>query len=100
MRNKLLNSVLFLLAVSHVRAMFEDQAFKFDWRQMYVGDAQNVDFWDSPSGSGVIVRTASNVLASLDADSGQIKWRQIFADSHILEAALDESKYLVILTVT
>jgi hypothetical protein len=90
--------LIFLTAVTHqTLAMFEDQAFKFDWRQQYVGEAQNVDFWDSSVGSGVILRTDSNVLASLDADSGQIKWRHIFADGNLLEAALDgaDSKYLV-----
>jgi hypothetical protein len=100
MKNRNLAVLLLLFALtSHngINAMFEDQAFKFDWRQQYVGEVKDVDFWESSSGSGVIVRTASNVLASLDADSGHIKWRHIFADSVILEAALDgpESRYLV-----
>ncbi len=97
-RNSLILILLYAIT-SHngIDAMFEDQAFKFDWRQQYVGEVKAVDFWESASGSGVVVRTSSNVLASLDADSGHIKWRHIFADSVILEAALDgpDSKYLV-----
>lgn len=78
-----------MTAVSNACALFEDQAFKFDWRQQFVGEAAAVDFWDGSAGSGVVVRTAGNVLASLDADSGRIKWRHIFTDAEILDSHLD-----------
>ena len=93
----ILLSLVLVLVVSHVRAMFEDQAFKFDWRQQYVGHIKNLEFWEASAGSGVVIRTDSNVLALLDADSGHIKWRHIFADSIILESSLDaiDGKHLV-----
>jgi hypothetical protein len=65
MSAKLLNIVIFVTAVTGASALFEDQAFKFDWRQQLVGSVENVDFWDSASGSGVLVRTASNVLVPI-----------------------------------
>ena len=88
----LLKLVIFITAVNNACALFEDQAFKFDWRQQFVGVAQSVDFWDSAT---VIVRTSSNVLASLDADSGHIKWRHIFSDAEIFDAVLGENNYMV-----
>jgi hypothetical protein len=89
--------LLFIFVVSHVCALFEDQAFRFDWRQQYVGHVKNLEFWEASAGSGVILRTDSNVLALVDADSGNIKWRHIFADSIILESSLDaiDGKYVV-----
>lgn len=89
MRTRLSKLVIFLTAVSNTCALFEDQAFKFDWRQQFVGEAVGVDFWDGSSGSDVVLRTTGNVLASVDADSGRLKWRHIFTDAEILDAVLD-----------
>lgn len=77
---------LFLFADS-VIGLFEDQVFKFDWRQQYLGVAQDLTF---EGVSSIILRTASNVVASVDADSGHIKWRHIFSDGELLASSMHE----------
>ena len=59
-----------------VEALFEDQAFKFDWRQQYVGKPRKSILWhDSTSTRSdlIITTTQSNVLAGIHADNGKIK---------------------------
>ena len=59
-----------------VEALFEDQAFKFDWRQQYVGKPEKSILWhDSTSTRSdlILTITQSNVLAGIQADTGRIK---------------------------
>ena len=68
-----------------VKAMFEDQAFKMDWRQQYIGAAQDTVLYKASKTQDIlVVRTDSNVLAALDGDNGRILWRQVFSESEIL----------------
>jgi len=68
-----------------VKAMFEDQAFKLDWRQQYIGAAQDTVLYKASKTQDIlVVRTDSNVLAALDGDNGRILWRQVFSESEIL----------------
>lgn len=82
---------IFLLGLSllahSVTGLFEDQVFKFDWRQQYLGVAQDLAFDGT---SGIVLRTSSNVIACVDADSGQIKWRHVFSDSELISSSLHE----------
>ena len=77
---------LALLAIQgHVKAMFEDQAFKFDWRHQYIGAAQDAVLYTASKTKDIlVVRTDSNVLAALDGDTGKINWRQLFSESEVL----------------
>ena len=76
-------------------AMFEDQAFKFDWKQEYIGSVEDVLHFSKSSKSNsdlLVVRTSSNVLAGLDGYSGQILWRQLSTkDEQLLDLKLEEN---------
>ncbi len=64
--------------------LFEDQAFKFDWRRTLVGKPEAARLWETQQGeSALVVRTGHSVLASLDSDSGSVRWR------HVLEQGED-----------
>ena len=59
-----------------VEGLFEDQAFKFDWRLQYVGKPVKSLLWhDSSSARSdlILTITQSNVFAGIHADSGKIK---------------------------
>ena len=64
------------LGPSLVQALFEDQAFKFDWRQQYIGKPLNLISWHDSSASRsdlILTATQSNVLAAIFADTGKLK---------------------------
>jgi len=66
-------------------AMFEDQAFKLDWRLQHIGAVEDAVLYTASKTKDIlVVRTVSNVLAALDGDSGRIQWRQIFPESEVL----------------
>ena len=68
--------VLTTLEPSLVQALFEDQAFKFDWRQQYIGKPLNLISWHDSSASRsdlILTATQSNVLAAIFADTGKLK---------------------------
>jgi outer membrane protein assembly factor BamB len=78
------------ILVSSTSAIFEDQAFKDDWRQKFVGSPEEATFFESPKSSKnfkdlVVVRSDSNVLGALDVDNGQIIWRQVFSSDEKLQ---------------
>ena len=59
-----------------VEALFEDQAFKFDWRQQYVGKPIKSSYWHDSSSTRsdlILTITQSNVFAGIHADNGKIK---------------------------
>jgi len=59
-----------------VKALFEDQAFKFDWRQQYIGKSDKLIAWHDASSSRsdlILSATKSNVLAGIFADNGRLK---------------------------
>jgi len=67
---------LLLMAPDPGHTLFEDQAFKFDWRLRQVGVPFASYFIESTSGKGgLMVATTSNVLAVLNPNTGDIKWR-------------------------
>ena len=81
-----LNTVLLcsiLLFVSHVSALFEDQAGKFDWKQKYVGEVSHMGYYSNTKTSVLVVATKSHVVAGLDADNGVIRWRHVFEKEEI-----------------
>ena len=57
-------------------ALFEDQAFKFDWRQQYTGKPEKTLLWHDTSSEQsdlILTITQSNVFAGIHADNGKIK---------------------------
>ena len=72
-------AVLFIYSMmipTLVEALFEDQAFKFDWRQQFIGKPNKLISWQDTSSSRsdlVIAVTESNVLAAVYAESGKLK---------------------------
>ena len=93
---RLLVAIAVLWTITKSSALYEDQALKFDWRQQYIGAAQDVALYGSASSSKsrdlLIVRTESNVLAALNGPSGKISWRQVLAGSEVILDFLLESK--------
>ena len=82
---KLFAIILSFILSQQVGAMFEDQAFKLDWRQQLIGAVEDsVLYTASKTKDSLIVRTDSNVLAALDGDSGRIQWRQVFPETEVL----------------
>ena len=74
----LLLAVLFIysMMIPTLEALFEDQAFKFDWRQQFIGKPNKLISWQDTSSSRsdlVIAVTESNVLAAVYAESGKLK---------------------------
>ena len=64
------------LGPSPVVALFEDQAFKFDWRQQYIGAPDKIIPWHDSNSSPsdlILTITKSNVVAALVADNGALK---------------------------
>ncbi|XP_064611751.1 ER membrane protein complex subunit 1-like [Liolophura sinensis] len=59
-------------------SLYEDQVGKFDWRQRYVGKVI-FSAWEQSKHSGkrFLVGTDQNVIASLNAQTGDIAWRQL-----------------------
>ena len=65
-----------LMGLSTVQALFEDQAFKFDWRQQYIGAPEKIISWHDASSTRsdlILAVTKSNVLAAIFADNGKLK---------------------------
>jgi hypothetical protein len=59
-----------------VDALFEDQAFKFDWREQYIGKSEKMIAWHDESSTRsdlILTATKSNVLAGIFADNGRLK---------------------------
>jgi len=92
----------FLLALGAIlgvtNALFEDQAFKFDWRQRYVGVPFRSGFLNADStgkSNKLILATESGVLSVLDANTGAIKWRHQLtgndADAKLMDFSLSAS---------
>ena len=70
------NCIVFLaLFIASAYGLFEDQAFRFDWRQQKIGPIEDLEFYTtSKSRDLLLVRTSENVLAALDGDSGKLIW--------------------------
>jgi len=66
-----------VLFVSVASGLYEDQIGKFDWRQQFIGKANHALI--DVSGKKIVVGTDENVLASLQAGTGKLEWRQIFS---------------------
>ena len=83
--------VILAIFLASAYGLFEDQAFRFDWRQQKIGPVEDLEFYTaSKSRDLLLVRTASNVIAALDADSGRLLWRQVLSDGEkLLDITLD-----------
>ncbi|XP_077998701.1 ER membrane protein complex subunit 1-like [Glandiceps talaboti] len=87
---------------SPTQALYDDQVGKFDWRRQFIGKSKFVTFDQTPSGSGrrVLVATESNVLASVNARTGEIVWRQVLnsGDRGHIDALLHQDNYFITLS--
>lgn len=89
--------------LSECMALYEDQVGLFDWRQQYVGNSKEVYFeqtsHSSTTSKRVFLSTESNVLAALNARTGQIVWRQVFErKDNIINTLLHNSNLLITLS--
>ena len=76
---------LFVLQLHVSNCLFEDQAFKFDWKQQFIGAAQDVLHYSASKNKDLLLlRTESNVISALDGDTGRMIWRQVFAEGEKL----------------
>jgi len=70
--------LLLSLIVIGVRALYEDQVGKFDWRARHVGCPNQVQLGRSAAGKDFLLVTSKrNALASINVNSGDIDWRQV-----------------------
>ncbi|OXB64397.1 hypothetical protein ASZ78_009980 [Callipepla squamata] len=76
-----------LLLPPLVGAVYEDQVGKFDWRQRYVGKLKLASLEAAQGSKKLLVGTEKNVVAALNARSGDILWRH--ADKASPEGAID-----------
>ncbi|XP_012563007.1 ER membrane protein complex subunit 1 [Hydra vulgaris] len=61
--------------------LYEDQVGLFDWRHKYIGKAKYVYFETNHSrNQRAYVSTESNVIAAINAKTGHLLWRKVFAD--------------------
>jgi len=67
--------LLLVSVLGAASALFEDQAFKFDWKQSFVGQVTDGGFYSSSKASVFVVATESHVVAGIDSDSGALIWR-------------------------
>ena len=68
-----------LLIFDGCSSLYEDQIGLFDWRKQYIGRGKEIYFEQISHGSRrVFLTTEANVLAALNARTGQIMWRKIF----------------------
>jgi len=90
--------VLALCLVGPVLGLYEDQAFKFDWRKRLIGDVQHLEFYGTEQDPVIIVGTKKNVVAALDSDNGKIIWRHKFEEDEmtgIVRTVAISGKYAV-----
>lgn len=84
-----------LLMLNVCFALYEDQVGLFDWRQQYIGNTKQAYFEQSTHSKRVFASTEENVLAALNARTGQIMWRKVFErDDGIIESLLHSSNLL------
>ena len=67
-------SLLLLLLLHGVNAMYQDEAGVKDWVRHHVGAPREVAF----EGKGAVVLTEEEVLARIALRSGHIRWRIVF----------------------
>ncbi|KAJ0064469.1 hypothetical protein NL108_006932 [Boleophthalmus pectinirostris] len=68
----------FLVLFCSVRAVFEDQVGKFDWRQQFVGNVRFAHFDNQiQSSKKVLVATEKNVFAAINTRTGDLFWRHV-----------------------
>ena len=90
-------SVFAILLVNMCFALYEDQVGLFDWRQQYIGNSKDLYFEQSTHNSKrVFTTTEENVLAALNARTGQIMWRKVFErEDGVISSLLHSSNSLV-----
>ncbi|XP_062505599.1 ER membrane protein complex subunit 1-like [Corticium candelabrum] len=91
--------LLFLQLLLHlgcVVGLYEDQVGNFDWHQKYLGSVKAVYFdQSSHTTKRIIMSTYSNVLASINARTGQILWRRVLEQNGIIDAVLHQNGVLI-----
>nr|XP_018911918.1 PREDICTED: ER membrane protein complex subunit 1 isoform X1 [Bemisia tabaci] len=95
----LFKSALIACLLLQVYCLYEDQVSKFDWKKTLIGSPKFARIVDHGSNKQLFLASKENVLASIDFNSGNIKWR------HVLEKdPLGNIKLLhmekVVITVT
>ncbi|XP_069096248.1 ER membrane protein complex subunit 1 isoform X1 [Pleurodeles waltl] len=80
-------ALLLLLLPALVAAVYEDQVGKFDWRQQYIGKLKFASLESSLGAKKLIVTTEKNVIAALNARTGDLLWRHV--DKVTAEGAID-----------
>lgn len=68
-------TIVWILCISIVQCLHEDQVGKFDWRKQFIGIPKYV--YQHPGSQNLIVGTESNVIASIRYLNGSIVWRQL-----------------------
>eukprot|EP00118_Oscarella_pearsei_P010498 m.64731 g.64731 ORF g.64731 m.64731 type:complete len:994 (+) comp35274_c0_seq12:68-3049(+) len=87
---------LVVYALPPVASLYEDQVGQFDWRTSQLGRIQQVQFDQSTySTKRVILATQANALASINARTGQIIWRQVLEPDGKINRLLHHSGVLV-----
>ncbi|CAO3582557.1 unnamed protein product [Absidia cylindrospora] len=69
------------ICLSPVDAIYESQAGVFDWHYSWVGKPHWTAHYQHESSSHIVISTDRNVLASLDASTGAIEWRQLLGSN-------------------
>ena len=82
-------------------SLYEDQIGLFDWRKQYIGRGKEIYFEQiSPGSRRVFLTTEANVLAALNARTGQIMWRKIFGGKNgNIESLRHNQKVLITLSL-
>ena len=74
-------SIVNIFFIKFSFCLYEDQVGLFDWRHKYIGKTKNVFFETNHSrNQRAYVSTESNVIAAINAKTGQLLWRKVFTD--------------------
>ncbi|KAI9501283.1 hypothetical protein BX070DRAFT_228648 [Coemansia spiralis] len=77
-----LGTTLALSSISTlVHGLFPDEAGRIDWYREQMGVPKKIVPYTGGNGTSIFAITHRNVLASLNPNSGEIIWRQVFGDS-------------------
>jgi len=80
----MMQQLVWVLFVSGVLGLYEDQVFKFDWRKQFLGKIEDLEFYGTDPDPILVVGTKRNVVAALDSDHGRIIWRHKFEEDNTI----------------
>lgn len=90
---------IFLVYLTSITCLYQDQVGKFDWRKQLIGIPKFV--YNHPGQDNTIIGSESNVIASIQNKDGSIIWRQLLPKEcnldhmSILKSNEDHRDYLV-----